>query len=464
MKEKRLPLFRSLSSQLLILTILFVVIIQVFIYVPSIAQFRKNYLDQRLVAAQIAALSLEQTSAKEISEMLEQELLDSAEIQAVIVVREDARQLILRSQLPESLTGVYDLREVSFWALIKDALDTMARKGEGNIQVQGKPINTRHQSVQIVMHEGPLYDAMVAESKSLLGTTIIVSLATATLVYFTLLFLLVRPTMRVTENLTKFARKPENPDNTLKASGRKNEIGLLEEQIVKMQKEIRLALKQKTRLAKLGIAVSKINHDLKNILTTAQLSKDYLKRKSYDEREKQVVRRLYTAVDRAVELCERTLKYGKAEEPAPVKKKILLKNVAANVEDALKEGAGKNIKWVNNIPRGFKVFADKDQLFRALFNLCRNAIEAMGGTGTLTIMAKEEGGKQLIGVMDTGPGVPEKVRDDLFIPFAGSTKGGGAGLGLAIAQEMVRGHGGEIVLEKSDQAGSLFCISLPKKG
>lgn len=463
MTRKLMPSFKSLSSQLLVLTIIFVVIVQIFIYVPSIAQFRKNYLDQRLVAAQIAALSLEEAEGREISEALEKELLDSAEIQAVIVVTDDARQLILSAELPSSLTGVYDLREVSFWALVKDAFKTLQHSGEGSIQVQGRPINTRHQSVQIVMREGPLYNAMIAESKTVLGVTVIISLATAILVYLTLLCLLVRPTRRMTENLTQFAKEPENPDNIMMATARRNEIGLLEKQIVKMQQEIRQALAQKTRLANLGMAISKINHDLKNILSTAQLSRDYLEHKSDNKQQKRVVSRLYTAVDNAIDLCERTLKYGKVEEPPPVKKLIPLQKIVAEAKDALKESAGKNIKWICQIPSSFKVFADKGQLFRALFNLCHNAIEAMGEKGTLTVLAKEKGNRQLIGILDTGPGVSEKVREDLFLPFAGSTKEKGSGLGLAIAQEMIRGHGGEIILEKSDKTGSLFFICLPKR-
>ena len=463
MEGKTVPFFRSLSSQLLGLAVLFVMAVEVFIYVPSIAQFRKSYLDQRLVAAQIAALSLEEAPGGAISTMLEEELLESAEIQAVIVVREDAKQLILRSELPLSLSGTYDLRDVSFFNLVKDAFATLQRQGEGSIQVEGRPIITRHQSVQIVLMEKPLYDAMVAESGTIIGTSLIPSLVVAAVVYFTLLFFLVRPTSRVTENLTRFARKPENPDSALAPSGRKNEIGLLEEQVAEMQNEIRRALKQKTHLANLGIAVSKINHDLKNILATAQLSKDYLARTSGDERQQRVMGRLQAAIDRAVALCQRTLKYGRADEPVPEKKLISLTAVARDVEDALKDEAGVKIKWVNAVQKGFKVYADREQLFRALFNLCRNALEAMGDKGTLTIIAKEEGKRQLVGVLDTGPGIPAKARESLFIPFAGSTKGGGSGLGLAIAQEMVRAHGGEILLEKTDKDGSLFCISLPRK-
>jgi len=448
---------------LLVLIILFVMMIEVLIYVPSLAEFRKDYLDRRLVMAQVAALSLEEVPGQAVSPMLEEELLSAAEIQAVIVIRDDSRQLILRGDMPSKLEAVYDLRNPTSWELVVDAFTTLGRGGTGSIQVEGKPVNTRHQSVLIVLRQAPLFEAMVAFSKSILITSLVISLATAGLVFLSIMIFLVRPTKRITDNLTRFAARPDQEKNTLKASGRKNEIGLLEDQIALMQGEVRKALKQKTRLANLGLAVSKINHDLKNILSTARLSMDRLKPHSRDTDQEKVMARFLRSVDRAVRLGERTLKYGKADEPPPEKQMFPLSELVLEVQDTLKESTGEGIRWNINIPKRMKVNADREQLFRVLFNLCRNAIEAMGEGGTLTITGKVDGKEHLIGVTDTGPGIPERLQETLFVPFAGSTKGSGSGLGLAIAQELVRAHSGEILLEKSDPTGSVFCICLPAK-
>ncbi|MCH8322776.1 MAG: HAMP domain-containing histidine kinase [Proteobacteria bacterium] len=463
MQEKRPTFFNSLSSQLLVLIILFVMMIEVLIYVPSLAEFRKDYLDRRLVMAQVAALSLEEVPGQAVSSMLEEELLSAAEIQAVIVIRDDSRQLILRGDMPSRLEAVYDLRNPTSWELVVDAFTVLGRGGTGSIQVEGKPLNTRHQSVLIVLREAPLFEAMVAFSKSILITSLVISLATAGLVFLSIMIFLVRPTKRITDNLTRFAAQPELERNTLKVSGRRNEIGLLEDQISHMQREIQKALQQKKHLTSLGLAVSKINHDLRNILATAQLSIDRLTSGKAKENQEQVMARLLRSVDRAVRLGERTLKYGKAEEPPPDKKTFLLAGLVAEVRESLRDGARGGPRWVVKIPKTLKVNADREQLFRVLLNLCGNAIEAMEGAGTLTITGKADGKEHLIRVKDTGPGIPERLQESLFIPFAGSTKGSGYGLGLAIAQELVRAHNGEILLEKSDPTGSVFCICLPAK-
>ncbi|MEE8258646.1 MAG: HAMP domain-containing sensor histidine kinase [Sphingomonadales bacterium] len=462
MQGKSLSFFRSLSSQLLVLTIVFVMIVEVFVYVPSLAQFRKNYLNQRLAAAQIAILSLEEADDEGLSHMLEQELLEVAEIQAVIVISEEARELALSSTLPESVSGPYDMRDPGLLELTRDAFMTLKRKGEGSIQIQGEPINPRYQSIQVVLSEQPLYMAMVDFSKSIFFSSLIISFFTGVLIFVTILFLTVRPTKRITTNLTAFERQPEAKGNILKGSGRKNEIGLLEEQISHMQNEIQGALRQKNHLANLGLAVSKINHDLRNILSTAQLSVDLLARKKSSLPEQKTLDRLYRAVDRAVKLCERTLKYGRAEEPAPIKKNFVLIELLMDACHGLHMDAYEDIELKMEIPDGYTVYADKEQVFRILTNLCRNALEAMNQKGTLTISAEPaKKGKQKIRVTDTGPGIPDTFRETLFVPFVGTSKLGGSGLGLAIAHGLAQAHGGDLVLEKSNSSGTVFCISLP---
>jgi len=457
MERPRTSFFRSLSVQLLGLTIFFAALVALIIYIPSVAQFWKNYLDQRLVAAQIAALSLEETPGQEVSPMLEAELLSSAEIQAVIVLREDSRQLILRSTLPSSITAFYDLRDLSTWDLISGSFDTLTRGGEGSIQVQGSPINTRHQSVQIVLDEGPLYLAVSQFSRDFLQTSLLVALFAAVLIYFAILFFLVRPTTKIAENLVSFSKTPEAQGKTLKPSGRKDEVGLLEYEINQMQTEIRKALKQKARLANLGLAVSKINHDLKNILSTARLSLDMLDRKPSGEGQTRVMERFLRSVDRAVALGERTLKYGKAEEPPPEKTKFVLHDLVKGVEATYRGSGATALKWKIEIPAKLKVNADREQIFRVLFNLARNALEAMNGKGTISISAsKGEKGKVYIFLEDQGPGIPEHVQETLFVPFAGSTKGGGSGLGLVIAKELVEANGGRLELEKTGDKGTTF--------
>lgn len=463
MERPKTPFLRSLSVQLLALTMMFAALVALIIYIPSLGQFWKNYLNQRLVAAQIAALALEETPGQEVSPELEEELLTSAEIQAVIVLREDSRQLILRSNLPRGLAEVYDLREMGGLDLIRGAFETLDRGGLGSIQIQGSPINTRHQSVQVVLDEGPLYRELSQFSGDFLLISLAVAFFAALLIYLAILIFLVRPTTRIVENLIGFSKNPEAAKTTLNPSARKDEIGRLEYEINQMQTVVRKALRQKARLANLGLAVSKINHDLKNILSTARMSWEMLESKPSKGGQDRVMRRFLRSVDRAVALGERTLKYGKAEEPPPVKAEFALKELVKGVEETFREAGAKDLKWKLDISKGLKVYADREQIFRVLFNLARNAQEALMNKGTLSISAKPAKGLVEVLFHDGGPGIPEAARKTLFVPFAGSTKGGGSGLGLVIAKELVEANGGELSLKETGAKGTTFRFTLPAK-
>ena len=105
-----------------------------------------------------------------------------------------------------------------------------------------------------------------------------------------------------------------------------------------------------------------------------------------------------------------------------------------------------------------KVKADRNQLFRVLVNLLRNASEAGARNVRLYVRSIAP---VVIDVEDDGPGLPEEVRADLFRAFAASIQGGGAGLGLAIARDLMVAHGGEIELLETGPAGTTFRLTLP---
>jgi hypothetical protein len=111
--------------------------------------------------------------------------------------------------------------------------------------------------------------------------------------------------------------------------------------------------------------------------------------------------------------------------------------------------------------------ADHDQMFRVIVNLARNAMQALEARGQrdpardqIRITGRREGSVVVIEVSDTGPGVPEKARTHLYQAFQGSTRAGGVGLGLAIAAELVRAHGGDIKLVPGT-IGATFSIAIP---
>jgi signal transduction histidine kinase len=125
------------------------------------------------------------------------------------------------------------------------------------------------------------------------------------------------------------------------------------------------------------------------------------------------------------------------------------------------------VGWSVEVDDGLHVDADRDQLYRVLSNLCRNALQAIeqqeSGKGHIRVVAARSGTRVTIDVQDDGPGVPEKARAYLFQAFQGSARKGGTGLGLAVAHELVTAHGGSICLVESER-GTRFRIEIPDRG
>src|SRR5271156_3354022 len=319
------------------------------------------------------------------------------------------------------------------------------------------------------MDEQPLRKAMLRYSTDILFLSLIISGITAALVYLALHYMFVRPMRRVTANMIKFRADPENADRVIVPSGRGDEIGTAERELATMQAELASMLHQKSRLAGLGLAVSKINHDLRNLLASAQLFSDRLA-KIPDPGVQRFAPKLMHALERAIAYCQSTLSYGRLQEPPPERREILLEPLVEEVHETLGLGPDSPIRWISAVERGLTVEADYDQLFRILVNLARNALQTLEsrdrardpGRDQIRITGRREGAVVVIEVSDTGPGFSEKASAHLFEAFQGSTRSGGTGLGLAIAAELVRAHGGDIRLVEGT-IGATLRLTIPDR-
>jgi signal transduction histidine kinase len=454
----------GLSGKLLLLTILFVMVAEVLVFVPSVSNFRRQWLMVRLEDAQIAALAAEAAPGGQLPKTLRDELLQSVKVKAVAVKRTDSRRLILEEDMPAEIDASYDLRDASWFQLIADAMLVFAETNDRVIRVVGKPNFAAGEFIEVVMEEAPLKAAMIRYGLDILGLSILISIITAALVYLTLDLLLVKPMTKLTWNMVRFSERPEDPTRIVSPSGRGDEIGTAERELAAMQAELASMLNQKNRLAALGLAVSKISHDLRNMLSSAQLLSDRL-RSVKDERVQQLVPKLLASLDRAIRLCARTLDFGQAQETPPRRRQFELAPLVAEVGEELGLPRAESIEWVPDIPAELKVDADRDQLFRVLSNLCRNAVQALesqgnDGDGEIVIVARREGSVTVIDVRDTGPGVPERAKAHLFQAFQSVARKDGTGLGLAIAAELVNAHGGQIALIRNE-GGATFRVIIP---
>jgi signal transduction histidine kinase len=457
------PVLRGLSARLLVHTILFVMVCEVLFFVPSLARSRLTYLDSHLAAARLAVVALEATPNNVVSQPIADQLLERVGALGIVLHKHNDLTLMIDSAMPPSVDAVFDLREAGFFSSVHEAFVTMFGSGDRVLRVLGASPNEPTSTVEVLLREQPLRKSMWAVALRILDMSIFISVGTAILVFLSLQYLLVRPMRRIIGAMTSFAADPEDASRIIVPSSRNDEIGVAQRELGTMQETVREALRQQARLAALGTAVTKINHDLRGILSTARLVSDGLADSAAPE-VRRIAPTLLAAIDRAVALCTRTLDFTR-ERPATLdRRRFVLATLVDEVAEAIvpaRPGGAQPPEphLANEVSRDVTVEADRDQLYRVLFNLCHNAFES--GAQRVAVAALPQHGRIAIEVADDGPGLPPKARANLFQPFTGSARRGGTGLGLAIAREIMRAHGGDITLVDSGAQGTVFRLSLP---
>ncbi|MEM6615560.1 MAG: HAMP domain-containing sensor histidine kinase [Pseudomonadota bacterium] len=465
-KSRSAPVPYALSSKLLLLTVLFVMISEVLIYVPSVANFRNTWLLDRLGDAETAALVISASPDGMVPSELEKELLDQVGVNMIAVRQEAVRRLIALEDMPPVIDATVDFRDLSPIDAIRQAFETLLRNEPQTLRAVSSLSASDEEFVEIVLNDTALRAAMLDYSTNILTLSLIISGITALLVYLSLTRLLVRPMRQLTGAMINFSHDPENAANLITPTGRRDEIGIAERELRQMQESLQSSMAQQRRLASLGLAVSKINHDLRNILASAQLISDRLGTIE-DPTVQRFAPKLISTLDRAIDFCTSTLKYGSAKEAPPSRKMIGLRALADDVFETLGLDLREKIGCRNEVGDDLDIIADPDQLSRVLLNIVRNSVQALEAEGSgdpeadlVTISADRNGKTVRIEISDTGPGIPPRARDNLFQAFRGSLRPGGTGLGLAIAAEIVRAHGGTIDLVDSE-TGARFEIKLP---
>ncbi len=456
-------MIKSLSGRFLVLTTVFVMLAEVLIFVPSVARFREDYLLLRLERAQIASLAL--LADDMIDRDLEKELLTNAGVYNVVLRRDEISQLILSSQIPAPIHATFDLRDPTAWQLIQHAIERLIDTEERVVRVIGEPVREGGLLIEVAMPTMDLREEMIAYGIRILFLSALISIVTATLLFLAARRFIVTPIKGVVRAMQRYADAPEDNRRIIEPKASVTELREAEEALQSLQSQLTTALRQKERLAQLGGAVAKISHDLRNILTSAQLFTDRIET-SEDPLVTRMAPKLVNSITRAVSLCESTLAFGRAEEPPPTLDRLAINRIVEDVIDSETLAAGDYpLEIADEVPAGLVVRADGEQLFRVVSNLVRNArqaIMATGDPGRICVSAWEDDATWWIDITDTGPGLPPKAQEYLFQPFQGGARKGGSGLGLAIAAELIRGHGGTLDLSATGPEGTSFKICLPK--
>ncbi len=455
----------GLSSRLLILTALFVILAELLILAPILASFEERWLSDRVRLAELASTAVDGAPGRKVSRALAKQLLDGAGVVSIAVQSDGTRRLLLAAPRMAKPPYLVDLRDRNPIAWLSAPFQTLFGGDDQMVRVVAVPRFREGEFVEIVAPDKPLRDELWAYMARLLAVTIFISVVAGGLVFISINAFLVRPMQKITRAMERFRADPDDPEARIGLSGRRDEVGRAEAELDRMQTDLRLALSSKARLAALGEAVAKINHDLRNMLTSAQLASERLAQLG-DPRVSQALPRLERALDRAVTLATEVLAYGKTAElaPSPIALSLRAALDAAAEDAGLSKGG---VRLQTSVPASAQILADPDQLHRILVNLLRNAREAIEAaspdkpSGKVSAILSQDESTSLIRLADTGPGIPDRVKASLFQPFVGSGRSGGTGLGLAIARELARAHGGELDFVDSEEPGAVFELRLP---
>ncbi|WP_417805040.1 sensor histidine kinase [Thalassospira lucentensis] len=478
------PWAKSLSSRLLVLTVSFVMLAEVFVFAPSVARFRIDWFESHLDSGYLAALALEATPDQMIPDDLEKELLSNAGIEAVILRRADRKLLLQRDDMPAKIDKDVDLTSFSIPMALFEGLSTLTQTGNRMLRVVGMPSMAPDFKIEILVHEKALTKATRDFGWRVMGLSLMISFFTAGLVYFALNRMMVRPMRTLTRDMIRFRETPQDKTAVIDPGDRDDEIGVARQELANMQQDLQAMLNQRRRLAALGTAATKISHDLRNALATSMLMTEQLA-KSQDDEVRAVVPRLLSSMERAVYISEQTLSFAR-ETPPPrdlvkftlvelieeVRDQILLHKADPLTDGAPRDKASQTQPCTAqikiNLPDTVMLEADYEMLFRAFSNLIRNPLEAGADEVTISLLPPEGQNQQPesehfieVVIADNGPGLAEKAIKNLFVPFAGSGREGGTGLGLAIARELIAVHNGDLRLAATGPDGAVFCVKLP---
>ena len=464
--HRRLPRV-GLAGTLIVLIAGFVMIAEVMIYVPAVANMRFNWLHNRLAAAYTAALVLEAAPEGVVSDTLAREMLKSAGARMIVMDKNGTRRILASEKIPTKVDEVYDLRATTWTGLLGAAFRTLTSP-DGRVLTLLSAAPTGGNAIEVTMDEAPLKEAMRGFSKRILIYSLLVSVIVATLAAFALHRMILGPVRRLTTSIMDFGADPGDRTRIIVPSERSHEIGQAERALAVMQEALALELSQKKNLANLGLAVAKINHDMRNMLAAAQILSDRLA-DVRDPLAQRLAPKLVATLDRAIRFCQATLTYGRAADEPPRPSPLMLRAVVAEAAETVAPVAHGTVRIENGIPEGFEIVADAEQIFRVMLNLMRNGVEALERAGAspgrppvVGVRAWKDGTTTIIEVADTGPGVPVGMRPKIFSAFQNSARPGGSGLGLAIVADLIRAHGGSITLDgTSDDVGARFRIVLP---
>ena len=282
---------------------------------------------------------------------------------------------------------------------------------------------------------------------------------------FVLTYLLARRIVEPVEQLDRAAAEVARQNYTIEVPVQsEDELGRLARTFNTMCASIRQAredLIRQERISTIGRLSGSIVHDLRNPLAAIYGGAEMLVDAELPPANvKRLAGNIYRASRRMQELLQDLLNVSRGKGSAP--EICRLREVAlAACEDLASEAEQQSVTLVLEIPAEIEVPLERSRMERAFANLVGNALEAMAGGGEVRITAELQDGSVVVHVEDTGPGIAQEIRAQLFQPFVSAGKRNGLGLGLALSRQTVLDHGGDMWVQSAPGRGARFSFRLP---
>ena len=453
----------GLTFKLLLITTVFAVVCELAVLIPSVSNFHSTWIYHKLDEAD-AGVRVSNESHENLN-YLADSLLDFTGIEVIAEKKGQTRILHAMRELPAEIEREINLESNSVFDKIMRSINTLFYGSNRVVRVASPSQFSKSSQIEIIFMESQIRTGLIQFAVQVIGFSLPIIVLICALLFFSLYFMIIRPVQRLLKFTDQVAENPEGLERINVLSNRTDEIGKTQKNLVNMEERLQSTIREHRHLANLGLAVSKINHDLRNILASAQLLLERLEDLP-DPTVRRLAPKIISTLDRAVLYTRTVLDYGKTQEAPPKRKMIQLSPLVSEIEQVLSLDTNKKIEWSNNVNDGIEVDADPEHLFRILMNLCQNSLQALESKKTpviykqIAVNAERQGSVVQIEVSDTGPGIPYLERTKIFHAFQSSLKTGGFGLGLSIAAELVEAHGGKILLKETD-TGAIFEICIP---
>jgi len=459
---------RRLSSKLLLLTIGFVMLAEMLLFIPSVALERQGWIEDRAEQAGLMAQALTGVPNYKASESLTKQFMNDTDV-ALMSTKSDDVKTFLLGEPPTEIGRMVEVdlsKPIRFPSPIAPLQDVFSGRQDVLRVIVDSPVEGQD-TLELLIPRQNLRAALLDYLTRIFWWSLGIAFITGSLIYWAMRALIIRPVEQLAEDMTAFREDPDRRRNIQTRSKRQDEIGQLQREFTDVKQSQRAAFRQRERLAGLGLAVAKINHDLRNVLASALLISDRLSMNP-DEKMADMGERLTRTVERGIGLTEDVLSYSKAETADP---QIQETRIAFTIGEAASDVIAKfpGTQFRNTVPTDLMVHTDPDHAYRIFQNLFKNAAQAMaahgGETRRLKVSAEIRDDRAELRIADTGPGLPDRARDNLFKAFSGgqahnsNTKS--TGLGLSISKELAKAQGGDLNLMSTDESGTRFLLTLP---